>query len=165
MSPADAHEALVAEHEARTAAGEEWCRICLEWHAVETFASDRRQAAAGRSWSRGRAQAEGSSLAGPGRTPQPAIDEVPACNSSVAAEIAGITYKQLDHWTRLGHLHPGGGSGTGNSRWWADDEVEVARRMGRLTSAGLPLAWSAQFARNGWPAGEIAPGILVSVTP
>ena len=120
--------ALAAEHETRTAAGEKWCRICLEWHAIETF------------------------------------DEVPACNSALAAETAGITYKQLDHWTRLGHLHPVGGSGTGNSRAWTDDEVEIARRMGRLTAAGLPLGWSAQFARNGWPAGELAPGILVSVT-
>ena len=95
---------------------------------------------------------------------EPAADEITARNSPLAAEAAGITYKQLDHWTRLGHLRPERDWGTGYARIWTDAEVEVARRMGRLTAAGLPLGWSAQFARNGWPAGEIAPGILVSVT-
>ena len=60
--------------------------------------------------------------------------ETTACNSPLAAETAGITYQQLDHWTRLGHLRPGGGWGTGYARWWTDAEVEVARRMGAFLS-------------------------------
>jgi hypothetical protein len=42
--------------------------------------------------------------------------------------------------------------------------VEIAARMGRLLAAGLPLAWSAEFARDHWPAGELAPGIEVRVS-
>ena len=99
----------------------------------------------------------------------------PGCKGSVACEglnvcsrhvrhQLGITYRQMDYWARRGFLHPEGFGGSGTGRKWPADEVQAARRMGRLTAAGLPLAWSAQFARNGWPSGELAPGILVSVT-
>jgi MerR HTH family regulatory protein len=80
------------------------------------------------------------------------------------AEQAGVSYRCLDLWSRQGYLQPEGGLGTGYARRWPPDEVEVARRMGRLVAAGLPLAWSAEFAREHWPAGDLAPGITVSVT-
>jgi hypothetical protein len=78
--------------------------------------------------------------------------------------MAGITYRQCDHWVRLGLLHPEGGNGPGDPRQWPEAEVEIARRMGRLTAARLPPELCAQFARNSWPSGEIAAGITLTVT-
>jgi len=78
----------------------------------------------------------------------------------------GLTYRRLDMWTRVGHVHcenPDPGSGV--PRTWSGAELEIARRMVVLTAAGLELAAAAAFARGGWPEGEIAPGITVSVVP
>src|SRR5215467_1780851 len=79
------------------------------------------------------------------------------------AEQAGISPRQISYWTEQGWLHPEGDGGSGNWWSWPDAEVEVARRMGVLTAAGLPPEWSAGFARDGWPEGELAPGITVRV--
>lgn len=81
----------------------------------------------------------------------------------------GITYRQLDHWARCGYLRPdrrwaGKTLGAGSPRVWPAEELEVARRMGRLTAAGLPAKLAASFARDSWPRGEIAPGIFIEVT-
>jgi len=81
---------------------------------------------------------------------------------------AGITYRQLDFWIRHRWLQPvrewrGFGRGSGSPRWWSEDELEIARRMGRLTAAGIPPAVAASFARHSWPRGEIAPGIWLEV--
>jgi DNA-binding transcriptional MerR regulator len=83
--------------------------------------------------------------------------------SNVEDEL-GITYRQLDYWTRKGHLHPLNDVGTGIAREWTEAELEIARRMGRLTAAGVPVERAATFARNTWPRGEIAPGIVIEVT-
>jgi hypothetical protein len=80
------------------------------------------------------------------------------------AEQAGITYRKLDYWTRLGHLRPEHDGGSGYDRCWPPEEVQVACRIARLTDAGLPLAIAAGFARDHWPCGEIAPGVGLSVT-
>lgn len=92
--------------------------------------------------------------------------EAEVITGSVAlAEAAGISYRQLDNWVRLGHLRPVDPEpGTGSPREWPEPELEIARRMGRLTAAGLPLAFAARMARDTWPAGELAPGIEVLVT-
>jgi hypothetical protein len=85
----------------------------------------------------------------------------------VKAEL-GITYAQLDTWTRRGWLHPEhppsryGDAGSGAPRRWPAAELEIARRMGRLTGAGLAASAAAAFARSGWPAGEIAPGLVLT---
>jgi hypothetical protein len=81
------------------------------------------------------------------------------------AELAGTSYRSIDHWVRLGHLRPEGGNGAGDPRRWPEAEVEIAVRMGRLAAAGLPLEWAASFARDGVSARELAPGIRVEVTP
>jgi hypothetical protein len=47
---------------------------------------------------------------------------------------------------------------------WPAGEIEIARRIGHLVAASLPLARSARFARQEWPRGEIAPGITIEVT-
>lgn len=76
----------------------------------------------------------------------------------------GITYRQLDHWQRKGYLRPVNGfSGSGRDREWPLAEVEIARRMGRLVAAGLSVEQAARFARDTWPRGEIAPGVVVEV--
>ena len=78
---------------------------------------------------------------------------------------AGITYRQLDNWTGLGHLHPEGGNGSGSSRTWPPGELEIARRMGILTAAGISLDLSAAFARDGWPDADLAPGVRLLISP
>ena len=74
----------------------------------------------------------------------------------------GVTYRQLDHWCRLGYLHPEFSGGSGRNREWPAAELEVARRMGQLTAAGIAVAVAHDYARNRWPDGEIAPGIWLS---
>lgn len=90
-----------------------------------------------------------------------------ACHRHVKAGL-GITYAQLDGWTRRGWLRPEhppsrwGGSGSGAPRRWPPAELEIARRMGLLTGAGLAASAAAVFARKAWPAGEIAPGLVLT---
>lgn len=79
---------------------------------------------------------------------------------------AGITYRQLHHWTVQGYLVPAGGTGKGSgyAREWTRGELAVACLMGRLTAAGLPPAIAARVARCGQERCEIAPGVTVEVT-
>jgi hypothetical protein len=88
--------------------------------------------------------------------------------SSGVTQHAGLSYRQLDYWVSKGFLRPevrwGDPEGKGHGRIWPPREVEIAARMARLLAAGLPLAWSAEFARDRWPCGELAPGITVTVT-
>lgn len=73
----------------------------------------------------------------------------------------GLSYRQVDYWTRLGYLHairPDVGSG--KLRLWPESEVRVAARMGRLVRAGVSPADAERVARGG----ELAPGITVTFT-
>lgn len=75
----------------------------------------------------------------------------------------GISYRQLDHWIRLGLLKPlhlGGGSG--NAREWTRAELNVARTMGRLVAAGLKPEPASRVARSGGRC-EVAPGVVIEV--
>lgn len=50
---------------------------------------------------------------------------------------AGITYRQLDHWTRRGYLHAEPGpSGSGTARRYAWREVEIAAALGAASRLG-----------------------------
>ena len=41
-----------------------------------------------------------------------------------------ITYRQLDHWVTMGYVTPTlNAKGTGNSRWWSPDDVDLAERF------------------------------------
>jgi hypothetical protein len=82
------------------------------------------------------------------------------------ARLGGITYRQIDHWARVGYLHPQQRHGAGSGRWrhWPDDEAEVAYRMVRLVTAGIPPALAATIARADGPV-EIAPGITITIDP
>lgn len=85
---------------------------------------------------------------------------------------AGITYRQLDWWTREGLVAPSGLApdpadgrseatpGSGYARVWAPDEVEVIERMARLVNAGLRPATAAVAARG---VTEIGPGVHIHV--
>jgi hypothetical protein len=94
-------------------------------------------------------------------------DGLSACWRHVGAEL-GVTYRQLDDWARRGWLRPErppsrrGDAGSGAPRRWTAGELEIARRMGRLTAAGLAASVAAAFARNSWPAGEIGAGLVLT---
>jgi len=75
----------------------------------------------------------------------------------------GITYRQCDHWVRLGLLKPLHIGGSGTSREWTRAEIGVARLMGRLVKAGMKPGLAAAIARDA-PRCEIAPGIWIEVT-
>lgn len=84
--------------------------------------------------------------------------------SEELARSIGITYRKMDYWCKLGYLQPlDPEPGSGYERLWPGAELEIARRMGRLAAAGLPLAFAAHLARDAWPAAELAPGITVTV--
>lgn len=81
------------------------------------------------------------------------------------AESLGISYLQMWRWTSAGYLRPlNPEPGSGRALEWPPAELEIARRMGRLTAAGLPLAFAARMARDSWPTGELAEDITVIVT-
>lgn len=80
-------------------------------------------------------------------------------------DLLGVTYRQLDYWNRKGYIRSANeGIGTGRTREWPRAELEIARRMGRLVAAGVSVERAAVFARDGWPRGEIAPGVVIEVT-
>jgi hypothetical protein len=67
----------------------------------------------------------------------------------------GITYRQLDHWTRLGYLRPVQphwnirSGGTGYARQWPESELAIAASMGRLIRLGLTVEAAHRVARAG----------------
>jgi DNA-binding transcriptional MerR regulator len=96
------------------------------------------------------------------------LSAIDVCN------VARITYRQLDYWTRAGYVSPalavtgsGGHStltpeavaelperwrsplqpGSGTIRYYTEAEADVAIRMGRLVRAGFVLAPAARLAR------------------
>ncbi len=62
----------------------------------------------------------------------------------------GLTYRQLDYWVRKGYLKPDHPEWArqGTPREWSEREIEVARIMYRLTSAGLSVPVAAEVARG-----------------
>lgn len=61
----------------------------------------------------------------------------------------GLTYRQLDYWTRRGLLHPENGPtpGSGRRRRWSVNELAVALRIGTLRLEGYELEAAARKAR------------------
>jgi DNA-binding transcriptional MerR regulator len=96
---------------------------------------------------------------------------VRARHPSIADEImatAGVTYRQLDHWTTRGYLRADEPSpGSGNHRTWSPAEIGVAVEIQRLTGAGLSLPTAAAVARrivtNDETSIELGPGVFVDV--
>jgi hypothetical protein len=69
--------------------------------------------------------------------------------TSPTGPFEGLTYRQLDYWTRVGYLRAADPTpGTGQAREWPEMEVVVAALMLRLLQAGLVLAVAARVARE-----------------
>lgn len=81
----------------------------------------------------------------------------------------GITYRQLDYWTRCGYITALHDGGAGNYRAWANSELAVAALIARLRGAGLELPAAASVARTATehpgPALNLAPGITIHIDP
>ena len=82
------------------------------------------------------------------------------------ARAVGISYRRLDYWTRAGYLRPANsGLGSGVWRQWSEHELNVARAMARLVTAGLTVPVAARCARAHVESGaellELAPGVAV----
>lgn len=75
---------------------------------------------------------------------------------------AGLTYRQIDHWTAKGYLRTEGESrpGTGRARRWKRGEAYVAELMARLVAVGLAVPVAERVARG---EREIGPGVLVVI--
>jgi DNA-binding transcriptional MerR regulator len=86
--------------------------------------------------------------------------------SRVAEQIPGITYRQLDYWTRRGFLEADSATpGSGRYRSYSQIEVLVATLMVRLIEAGFTVEAAHSIARDiaaGRPA-MLGPGIEVVV--
>ena len=69
-------------------------------------------------------------------------------------ELGTVTYRQLDHWTRLGYVHTQHGQGSGYARTISDDELNIVAWMGHLTAQGFTPARAATLGRilaeQGW---------------
>lgn len=75
--------------------------------------------------------------------------------SAEVCQLAGITYKQIHHWTVRGFLDPDqahdldGNSGSGYSRAWTEHEAIRAREMAAMVRAGISHAKAAELVRAG----------------
>lgn len=69
--------------------------------------------------------------------------------ATALADEAGLSYRQLDYWTRRGYLLPVENSpGSGRERHFTLWETRVARRMGGLVEAGLTVESASAIARG-----------------
>ncbi len=76
----------------------------------------------------------------------------------------GVTYRQLDHWTRAGLITPANGApGSGRHRDWPPGELAVAATIGELRAAGVELTAAATIARK-FAAGEISVRLTEHIT-
>ena len=95
--------------------------------------------------------------------PEPPPPEPAEPGASVADFIAlGISYRQLDYWTRHEYLKSDAPApGTGVPRTWPLDELAVAGLLVRLLEAGFILKAALSVARGQT---EPAPGVHVLIT-
>jgi DNA-binding transcriptional MerR regulator len=66
------------------------------------------------------------------------MDQGTMLSSSEVCDLAGISYRQLDYWTRTGHA-PGESrrrTGSGNRRRWSERQAAVLAVMARLVETG-----------------------------
>jgi hypothetical protein len=65
--------------------------------------------------------------------------------------LAGLTYRQVDHWCSQGYLRPPEPSpGSGAQRLFPPDEIRVAAIMGALVGSGVSVPSAARAARASW---------------
>lgn len=79
-----------------------------------------------------------------------------------AAKAAGVTYRQLDYWTRRGYLaaRPRRGIGSGYNREYLPSEIRIAAWMGMLTASGMVPSGAAEVARDLESTGRASLGAL-----
>lgn len=78
-------------------------------------------------------------------------EQTPLGHLEVLANIPGLTYRQLDFWTRNDYIHAidrGPKASSGIHRKWTPAEAEITRRMYRLVTAGFNVATAAELARH-----------------
>lgn len=81
--------------------------------------------------------------------PEPAEDSGPGYSAPESCLLAGITYRQLDYWTRTGYLQTLSiQRGSGNPRRYNRVEVDVARTGRRLLDAGFTVDAALKLARQ-----------------
>lgn len=67
-------------------------------------------------------------------------------HAEMRAEVPGLSFRQLDYWTRKGYLTSvDGGRGSGSQRHWSEQERDVARVMLRLMKAMGSTATAAGY--------------------
>lgn len=73
----------------------------------------------------------------------------------------GMTYRQLDYWTRIGLIFPENGAtpGSGRPRKWSGKEIAIARTIGLLRLEGVELATAARMARVEYETTRVASGL------
>lgn len=70
-------------------------------------------------------------------------------NAVELAEHAGITYRQVDWWTRSGLIRPDNPDcGSGRHRRYPPEEVRAAERIAGLVRAGVHVQVAARIARG-----------------
>jgi DNA-binding transcriptional MerR regulator len=84
----------------------------------------------------------------------PTPNEAPAPYQHVTSielmQRSGISYRQVDYWSRVGLLRPATDAlpGNGYPRYFPTSEVVVATLMRQLTTAGLQIRVAHQAARE-----------------
>lgn len=70
-------------------------------------------------------------------------------SASELQAVAGISYRQLNHWCKRGWLKPGSAhTGSGNHRWFSGFEVETATYARRLIGVGFTPKYARKYARD-----------------
>lgn len=90
------------------------------------------------------------------------VTAVPLISSVDAARSAGISYRQLDYWSRQGFIAPlVPATGSGSRRAWGVDQVPVLRFL----RAAIPLVISNPVSDRGTPdAGPMIRHIVEQIT-
>lgn len=86
----------------------------------------------------------------------------PGTMQDVLEHVGGMSYRQLDYWTRCGYLKtisdPTPGSGC--VRVWDVDDYPVLRRVTYLLQSGMALSMAFRLARH--DTSELASGVYVT---
>jgi hypothetical protein len=73
---------------------------------------------------------------------------VSTIGAKVAAELCGITYRQLDNWARQGWIQANGGGSQGVPRWLDWQQRRALEAMAALVHAGVAPETAAGLVRG-----------------
>lgn len=69
-----------------------------------------------------------------------ALPDTAWMTSPQVARFAGVSYRRLDYWTRIGLLAPAqAAAGSGTKRRWAPREAQIAWMLGQIADTGANL--------------------------